>query len=119
MKQEELKKLLARGNDDLTVQCAKCGGRFVGIGPVTIDQGGHTVAVNGRRADQTDHSFVQYGRAENRLRGSCVVISFACESGHTFTRTIAFHKGGTFLIEEIGADFDPSAGEFPPTLWRN
>jgi len=118
MKQEELRTLLARCNDDLEVKCEKCGDWFVGIGPVSIDQGGHTVTVNARRTDQTDYGFVQHGRSENRLCGSCIVISFVCESGHTFTHTIAFHKGGTFLIKEIGADFVPP-GEFPPTLWRD
>jgi len=101
------------------VRCPKCGGQFVGIGPVTIDQGGLTVTVNGRGTDQTDYGFVQHSRSENRLRGSCVVISFSCEVGHTFTHTIAFHKGNSFLIKEIGADFEPSAVEFPSTLWRD
>ena len=95
---------------DGTLCCPVCGGDYVHIGPVIIEQGQTQTRI------ERDSTFVGGTDRGEHYRGSSVQIRFYGECGHLFWYDFAFYKGNVSASlghREITPD-EPWL-----TLWRD
>lgn len=94
-----------------TLRCPFCGFEYVHIEAVKVNAGGEITEVTS--------SGLCYWRGKASGRGARIDITFWCENGHRWTRSLQFHKGMTFvedtLLEEV-EDFELPAWK---DLWRD
>jgi hypothetical protein len=94
----------------LQLLCPVCQSNWVHSAKVSVQQHVSEVDVTGEGVSVCE-------RKPSKHRGTVTRLGFWCESGHTFTLRLQFHKGQTYLQAEIGEDFPPASGM--PELWRD
>ena len=93
-----------------TVKCPFCDFEYVHIEAVKINAGGEiTIHTPGG---------IYHRRGEPAGRGARVEIVFWCENGHRWIRSFQFHKGITYIEDEL---IDEADGNFLDwkDLWRD
>lgn len=98
--------------DGKPVLCHKCRFPYVGVSKVHVEQGTTQTTITNETTTTTPM------KGDHGNRGSTVTLTFVCEYGHVFYKSISFYKGET--TEENWAnpnEFD--ASNTPSKLWRD
>ena len=94
----------------LQLLCPVCQSNWVHPAKVSVRQHVTEVEVTGEGVSVREMKPTKH-------RGTVTRLGFWCESGHTFTLRLQFHKGQTYLQAEPGEDFNPASGM--AELWRD
>jgi len=95
------------------ILCPKCSFEYNHFISIIVIQKNEIVTINSKG---TKLSLLE----ENCHRGSEIIITYICESGHKWYRSQRFHKGIIIYndwLEEI--NIDPASEDYPETLWRD
>ena len=95
---------------EIHLKCPVCDFDCIHIASAVVNQNGLVTTVD-RDNDRLDPNGPSSGR------GSQVIVSFFCESGHTFAHVYQFHKGATSMRLVIGPEVDAALPQ--SELWRN
>ena len=95
------------------MKCPFCDFDCVHMQSVQVNRGGEITSI--------DRDGTRMAAGAPSGRGSCVEITFWCESGHKWRRTLQFHKGTVFTSDELILSNEDGTGEEDifNDLWRD
>ena len=107
----------AAAESQTDIRCPVCYGPLAGGGDSCVHIARVDVNQNGLITTVDRHSERLEPNGPKSGRGSQVIVSFWCESGHRFAHVYQFHKGKVSMTVAAGPAADESAPQ--SELWRD